>query len=487
MQFIRSMRRRFGSQFALSFAFLSGFLVASSNVPIVVASDWPQFRGANSSGRAVGTGELPTEIGPKAPTDWVATLPPGHSSPAISADRVFVTGVREQKLVTIGLDRATGKQLWEVEAPHEKLEQIHRIGSHAQSSPVTDGERVISFFGSSGIYCYDRDGKLLWHHRMGPFNNDFGAASSPILVGDKVILCQDHDTGSFLMALDKRTGEKLWTTDRSEFPRNYCTPIVWKNQGKPQIVVAATLRVVGYDVETGKEAWTVRGISRTVCMTPVVGDDNHLYVAGWAAGGDKDAPIRIVPFAEVVASLDANKNGKLEEKELMDGPVKQRFTQIDRNNDDSLDVTEYDYFRELLEKGRNIVLSIRPDPQGDATVSHIAWESDRFVPFCASPLYVDGLVFTVKDGGIVSCLDAATGKMHKSGRLPNTDDYYASPVAGGGKVYFVNQEGKLTVVNADRAWKPLHTADFEEEVYATPALLDGRIYLRTATKLYCFK
>ncbi|MFO0902532.1 MAG: PQQ-binding-like beta-propeller repeat protein [Pirellulales bacterium] len=452
----------------------------------VQASDWPQFRGVNSSGRAVGMGSLPTQIGPTAPTVWVAALPPGHSSPAIAADRLFVTGVRDQKLVTIALDRASGKQLWEVEAPHEKLETIHSIGSHAQSSPATDGERVVSFFGSSGLFCYDRDGKLLWQHRMGPFNNDFGAASSPILVGDKVILCQDHDTGSFLMAFDKRTGAVQWKTDRSEFPRNYCTPVVWRNGDQTQLVVAATLRVVGYDLATGREQWTVRGISRTVCMTPVVGDDDWLYVAGWAAGGDKESPIRIVPFAEVVASLDADKNGKLEEKELPEGPVKQRFTQIDRNNDDGLDAAEYEYFRELLEKGRNVVIAIRPGPSGEATATHLAWESDRFVPFCASPLFTNGLIFTVKDGGIVSCLDAQTGKMHKSGRLPHTDNYYASPVAGDGKVYFVNQEGQLSVVSADRTWKPLHTAEFGEEVYATPALVDGRVYLRTASKLYCF-
>ncbi|MFO0869055.1 MAG: PQQ-binding-like beta-propeller repeat protein [Pirellulales bacterium] len=453
----------------------------------VQAGEWPQFRGVNSSGQAVGTQPLPATIEPQKHVVWKTALPPGHSSPVIAGDRIYLTGVRDGRLVTLALERSSGRLLWEKTAPHDKLEQIHRIGSHAQSSPATDGERVVSFFGSAGLFCYDTQGELLWEQRMGPFNNDFGAASSPILVDDRVILCQDHDTDSFLMACDKRTGKVLWKTDRSEFPRNFCSPIVWENGGRRQVVVAATLRVVGYDLATGREEWTVRGISRTVCMTPVVGDDQQLYVAGWAAGGDKDEPIRVPPFAEVVGQLDANKNGTLEESEFADGPIKQRFGQVDRNNDERLDAAEYDYFRELFERGRNLVLAIKPGPRGEATATHVAWENDRFVPFCASPLYYRGHVFTVKDGGIVSCLDARTGKSLKTGRLPNTDDYYASPVAGDGKVYLLNQEGRLTVIAAEPQWKVLHTADFGEETYATPALVDGRIYLRTASALYCFQ
>src|SRR5437016_5544405 len=130
--------------------------------------------------------------------------------------------------------------------------------------PTADGERVVSFFGSCGLFCYDRGGKLLWHRPLGPFKNDFGAGSSPVLVGDRVLLCQDHDQGSFLMALDKRTGDVLWKADRSEFLRGYCTPVVWEAGGKKQVVVAGTLRGVGYDLDTGKGVWTVRGLARTI-------------------------------------------------------------------------------------------------------------------------------------------------------------------------------------------------------------------------------
>jgi outer membrane protein assembly factor BamB len=452
----------------------------------VQASDWPQFRGPNCSGRAAGDEPLPDRIGPSTNVIWKTALPPGHSSPIVAGDRLYLTAVREKHLLTIALDRKEGRVLWEAEAPARKLEQVHRIGSHAQPTPAADSERVISFFGSSGLFCYDRGGKLLWHRPMGPFKNDFGAGSSPILAGDRVILAQDHDQGSFLMALDKRSGETLWKTDRSEFLRGYCTPVLWDNAGRKQIVVAGTLRVAGYDLETGKEAWTVRGISRTVCMTPVVGADGRLYAAGWAAGGDAGAPIEVEPFDKVIKQLDKNGNGKLETAELTSGPIAERFTQVDVDKDGSITRQEYERFRGLFEQGHNVVLSIRPGGTGDVTTSHVVWRNTRQVPFCASPLFLDGLVYTVKDGGFLSCLDAKDGELVKRDRLPGGGNYYSSPVAGDGKIYLLDERGRLTVVRAGREWKVLNRGDFEEDTYATPALADGRIYLRTAGHLYCF-
>jgi outer membrane protein assembly factor BamB len=449
------------------------------------AADWPQFRGPNCSGRAATAAPLPAEIGPATNVVWKTALPPGHSSPAVAGDRVYVTAERERKLLTIALDRQDGRVLWEAEAPSAALEKIHKIGSHAQASPAADGERVVSFFGSYGLLCYDRAGKLLWQRPLGPFKNDFGAGSSPVLAGDWVILCQDHDQDSFLMALDRRTGETVWKTDRSEFLRGYCTPVLWDAGGRRQVVVAGTLRVAGYDLATGKEVWTVRGIARTVCMTPVVGD-GLLYVAGWSAGGDAEARIRVEPFDGVVKRLDKNGNGKLEANELTTGPIAERFTQVDLDKDGSITREEYERFRGLFDKGQNVVLAVRPGGTGDVTDTHVAWKNTRQVPFCASPLYHGGHVFTLKDGGLLSCLDARDGKPLKSDRLPAHGNYYSSPVAGDGKVYLLSERGELTVVSAAADWRVLAVSAFEEDAYATPALADGRIYLRTAGHLYCF-
>jgi outer membrane protein assembly factor BamB len=477
-------------------ALRSGLLVWGL-VTLLAGADWPQFRGPHGAGLAPDNDPLPADIGPKSHVLWQTPLPPGHSSPIVSGDRVFLTADRDGQLLTIALDRSTGKVLWEQEAPHKNLEAVHRIGSHAQSTPVADGERVISFFGSCGLFCYDYAGKVQWFLPMGPFNNDFGAGSSPIIVDNSVILCQDHDTNSFLLCLDKRTGKQQWKIDRSEFPRNFSTPAVWEVNGRKQIVVAATLRVIGYDLETGKEVWTVRGFSRVVTMTPVVGSDGILYAAGWAAGADSEDIIRLDAFDDVVKMYDKNADRQLQEKELPEeGPISSRFSQIDRDKSGGIDETEYNGMRRAFETAQNVILAVRPGGTGDITETHVLWRYQKMLPFCASPLFVnpDGkgeskkppLLFLIRDGGILSTLNAKTGRPIKQRRLPATHDYYASPVCGDGKVYLLNEDGVLTVIKAEGEWEELATAEFGEPTYGTPALADGRIYLRTAGRLYCF-
>lgn len=468
--------------------------------PKAIAS-WPQFRGPNSSGRVDQPVGIPIEIGPDQNVIWKIELAPGHSSPIIYGDRIFVTSVRDvdppagaetpavpiRRLVTICLDRATGNLLWERAAPHDTLEEIHQIGSHAQSTPATDGERVVAFFGSSGLFCYDMNGDELWHRRMGPFNNTFGAGSSPVIVEDRVLLVQDHDTDSFLLAADKQTGETIWQADRSEFPRSYSSPVVLEVDGRKQIVIAGTLRVVGYDFDSGSESWTVRGLSRSVCMTPVVGEDGMLFVAGWSRGGDPGARISVAPFDTVVAQRDKNSNGVIEDPELeKGGDIQQRFDQVDRDKSGTITRDEYEYYRMLFDTARNVVLAIRPTGTGDRTTQNVQWESDKFVPFCASSLAYNGYLFTIKDGGIATSYKAANGDLLQTKRVSGNANYYASPVAADGRVYLIDQRGKLSVISADGQWKDLWAAEFGDDVYATPAIVNGRIYVRTTRHLYCF-
>lgn len=275
-----------------------------------IAGDWPQFRGPNATGIPSDDLPLPDEVGPDKNVVWKTELPPGHSSPIIAGDRIYLTAVTDDKqLLTIGMDRASGRLLWQQAAPYEMPEVIHGTGSLAQPTPASDGELVVSFFGSSGLLAYDKEGKLLWSKRLGPYKNDFGAGSSPILVGDKVILCQDHDLDSHIVAYDKRTGEELWKTDRPAAHRNYCTPVVWDHNGLETVVVAGTLQVTAYDVTTGKEQWSIGGISRAVCMTPVVAKD-RLYAAGWSAGGEEGERIKVEAFDKVAPSIDKTATGR---------------------------------------------------------------------------------------------------------------------------------------------------------------------------------
>ncbi len=462
-------------------------LSISVGASVVASPDgWTRFRGPNGSGIAVGDERLPAEIGPGKNVLWKTALPPGHSSPVLEGGRLYLTAEREKKLLTLALDSKSGAIVWEREAGYEKLEAIHQIGSYAQPSVTTDGERVVSLFGSCGLFCYDTAGELLWHQPMGPFNDDWGTGSSPVIVGGRVILSQDHDTDSFVAALDLRTGETIWRTARSG-PRSYATPIVWRNGDADQLVVPGTLRAVGYDLTTGREAWTVRGLARITNPTPVVGRDGTLYLAAWSPGGDAGDRIESPTFEEYASGHDKNRNGILELEEVpSDSAMGQRFRQIDRDKDRKITLAEYEGMRRVFETATNVVMAVRPGGRGDITSSHVKWTNDQGVPYVPSPLYYEGLVFVVKNGGIVSCFDADTGKLLKLGRVSGLSNYYSSPVLGDGKIYLISERGDASVISAERDWKELSTASFGEGAYATPAIDRGRIYLRTAGHLFCF-
>ncbi|MEM7234000.1 MAG: nucleoside hydrolase, partial [Planctomycetota bacterium] len=406
---------------------------------------WPGFRGQNASGIATSSHSLPPEIGPKDNVVWRVSTPRGHSSPVVSSRHVFLT---DETLATHAIDRFSGEVLWTKRAPLRGEEPIHRIGSLAQSSSATDGEIVVSFFGSSGLIGYTTAGERLWYLPMGPFNNDFGAGASPIIVGDRVILSQDHDEDSFVMSIDKRSGEVHWKTSRAEFPRGYATPVMWRSGGRDQVVVAGTLRVVGYDLQSGKEDWTVRGISRLVNITPTVGPDGTLYVTSWTSGGDANDRFDVPSFDDFVKENDKDGNSLIVRGEVPDGPLKPRFNQIDRDKSGEVTRAEYETMRGIMQKATNTCVAIRPGGRGDVSKTHVAWQHGKKLPYVPSPIVVDGVVFLAKKGGIVSSLDAKTGKVLKEGRVSAQGSYYASPVAGDGKIYLLNQRGDLSVISA---------------------------------------
>ncbi|MBS0266912.1 MAG: PQQ-binding-like beta-propeller repeat protein, partial [Planctomycetes bacterium] len=284
----------------------------------------------------------------------------------------------------------------------------------------------------------------------------------------------------------KYTGKVLWKVDRSEFPRNYCTPIIWEVGGKKQIVVAATLRIAGYDFETGAEVWTVRGVARIVNMTPVVGDDGTLYAACWSPGGDETDRIVTGPFTDLLKESDTNQDGQISPTEAPDGAVRQRFTQIDRDKDGQITRQEYESMRRVFEEARNVVVAIKPGGTGDITDTHVLWKYTKQIPYCPSPVLYRGQLFMIKNGGVLAVVDARNGNPLKQGRIAATGDYYASPVAGDGKVFTLSQQGVLTVLDAGPGWREISSADFGEKAYASPAIVDGRIYVRTQGHLYCF-
>src|SRR4051812_48407254 len=217
------------------------------------------------------THSIPTKLD-DAHLVWKQPLPSGHSSPILAGQRILLTGHEGNQLSTLCLDRSTGRILWRQSIEVDELEKVHSEGSAAAASVATDSQRVVSFFGSFGLLCYDIDGKLLWSKKLGPYRDEFGSASSPVLFGGKVFLNEDHDLDSHLLAVRETDGETIWQTPRDGFTRSYATPVIWPVAGKPQLVVAGAVELVAYDPASGRPLWRLEGFARIVNTTPVMSD-----------------------------------------------------------------------------------------------------------------------------------------------------------------------------------------------------------------------
>ena len=208
---------------------------------LALISDWDRFRGPNGSGVNESKG-LPTEFGVDKNMRWRVALPPGHSSPILVGDRIFLTAYEGEKLLTFSLDRATGKILWRREAPRTRVSSIDKRNSPASPSPATDGKNIYVFFGDYGMVSYGFDGNERWHVPLGPFNNVYGMGASPVVVDDKVVLVCDQSSGSFIAAFSLADGKEKWRTPRPEALSGHSTPSILKSGGKSLIVAPASFR-----------------------------------------------------------------------------------------------------------------------------------------------------------------------------------------------------------------------------------------------------
>lgn len=435
------------------------------------------------------TGPLPDRFDATENSCWRIPLESGHSTPLIRNQRIFLTTYQSSgpELATVALDQETGQVLWKQVAPTTRIESFHQAtGNPAAATPACDGQRLYVFFGSYGLICYDLDGRKLWDHPMGPFQDEFGAGSSPVLVDDKIIISQDHDVNSFVMALDRHSGRTLWKKDRPEAVRSYSTPAVWDRGQNKELLVAGALRLTSYDVATGEELWWVNGLARIVIPIPVPAGD-MVYMASWSPGADSGARLNLESWEQAVAKWDKNKDGKLTKTEIDDREVLSRYYRMDLDQSAHLDQSEWDRHADVFRKAQNALLALKPNGRGDLTDSALAWKYHRGVPYVATPLLHNGIVWMVKDGGIATKLDAQTGKVLQEERLPGFGNYYASPVAGDGKVYFASELGVVSVLTDAPDWKVISSHHFKEKIYATPIIDRDRIYVRTEQALYCFR
>jgi outer membrane protein assembly factor BamB len=336
------------------------------------------------------------------------------------------------------------------------------------------------------MFCYDLDGKKVWEQKMGPFRDEYGAGSSPVLHDGKVFLSQDHDIDSFLEALDAATGRVLWKTARPDAVRSYSTPFVWTGGGEPQLLVAGALQLNAYNPSNGERLWWINGLARIVIPTPV-SSGPVIYMASWAPGGDQGKRLSFLPWNDAVAKWDSNHDGKLSKQEIDDHEVQDRFFRMDLDQDGLLNRQEWERHAAVFTKAQNAVLAIKPAGRGELPDSAVVWKHSRGVPYVATPVLDHNILWMVKDGGIVTKLDAATGELLQEERAAAVGNYFASPVAGDGKVYVSSVTGTVTVLAAERDWRVLSSKDFHEKIFATPALANGKIYLRTEKALYCFQ
>ncbi|MDH3403298.1 MAG: PQQ-like beta-propeller repeat protein [Acidobacteriota bacterium] len=397
---------------------------------------WPQWRGPLANGVAPHA-DPPLTWSETENVRWKVPVPGrGHGSPVVWGDRVFlltavasdpgdeggVTPAGPLRFVVLAVDRRTGATLWErtaaEEVPHEGT---HPDGSWASASAVTDGELVVAYFGSRGLHAYDMNGEPLWSRDFGDMatRRGFGEGSSPLLAGDLVVVNWDHEGDSFLVALDKRDGREVWRRERDEIT-SWATPLLVAEGGRQQVVVNATGRVRGYDLETGEPLWEAGGQTVNVVPSPVHG-------AGlvYATSGFRGSALKAIRVAGARGDLTG----------------------------------------------------------GDAVV----WSHDRDTPYVPSPLlYGDRLYILKVNSGILTSLDAATGEVRFGPeRLPGVEGVYASPVGAAGRVYVVGRGGDTVVLRHGDAFEVLATNHLDDTFTASPALVDGEIFLRGFEHLYC--
>lgn len=452
----------------------------------IYAEDWAQFRGANGCGVSISKG-LPESFSADSNVAWKAKLGDGVGAPIIKNGRVFVTAVAgEQKVALYAFEAASGKQLWRTEFETGKLPRITPPNSHASSTPASDGRHVFVHFSTLGLLAFDfESGREVWRYSMPKpaYLMDWGAAASPIVHDGKVFFCQDDDLAPFLVAVDAQSGKEVWKTLRKDMLAGYALPVLCEADGRTDLVVAGSGKLKGYDPATGKELWTCNTLLRTIMTSPVV-KDGIIYIAVQSYG---DAT-RTLKHA-LLEWLDTNQDGILAREETPK-EFHERFDASDKNKDKVIGPEEIDtafQSPDNMAAGGNIIQAVRGGGSGDVTKTHLLWNIDPKSPSnLSSPLLYNGRLYVVKSGGMSSCYDAKDGRMlWERSRLGNFGDYFASPIAADGRVYIAGKNGFVVVLEDGPELKVLGKNDLGEEIIATPAIADGRLFVRTRENLFC--
>ena len=441
------------------------------------AQEWTRFRGPNGSGVSTDSG-FPTEFNKRKNLVWRTPVRSGKSSPVLTRRHVFITAFENGKLFTQCFDRETGKLLWERSVDRARVEPANTLNHPAAITPVTDGETVYVFFPEYGLVAYSADGKERWKAPLGPFSNEMGHSSCPIIAGENVVLVLDQMLGSYIAAFDKRNGELRWKTPREEMD-GYATPLLYQPAGAAAVVITASRGQLGaHRVDNGKRLWSWKKLSPSEVASPILVNDT-LFTFGY--GNDTASP-----FSAQLQKYDKNHDGKLTPDEYGDNAYLNGVALFVGNKDGIVTKEEYD-FRQTMSVAPSSLLAIQLERDA-AAIPRELWRYEKsFIGVVPSPLYYESILYVVKNGGLFTSFNPITGSVEKAGRLAGAvGGYSSSPVAAEGKIFIASEEGKITVLKAGAKWDVMQINDLDEGCYATPALAGGNIYLRTNDALYRF-
>jgi outer membrane protein assembly factor BamB len=462
-------------------------LLLISTSLILPASDWPRFRGPNGEGFSNDKG-LPSEIGPDKNVAWKTKTPKGNSSPIIVNGKLFITGHSGDERIVLCFDAATGEQLWSRSVTKLRNEPPNPLNGPTTPSPATDGKSVFVFIPEFGLLAYDFAGKELWRTPLGPFGVVQGVAVSPIYAEGNIILLIDAPQDAYLVAFDAATGKQVWKRERpTGFLGSYATPSLYKPADGPlQVIVAGAMELTGYQAKTGERIWWARGVSVGPAVLPLIAGDYVYTLEPVMSGGNSFKPMQ--------TQFDKDKDNKItiatEVPDTTNGAIMRRlFTGIDKNNgngDGILTEEEWDLAMNPKNPPGGLIRT-KLNGKGDVTSTHIGWRYTKGLPYVLAPLIYQNVMYVIRNGGILVTIDPETGEQLREERFKDAlGEYYAQPVAADGKIYFINKEGKATVLRAGKDWEKISSADFNEQVVATPAIANSRIYVRTNETLYCF-
>lgn len=467
------------------------------------ADDWPQFRGPNSTGISATTKTLPVEFSESKNILWSAEVGEGVGCPVVAAGRAFVSGmVGDETIRLSAFDAASGELLWKRDWATGKLPEIHKTNSHASTTPAADADRVYFYFSTLGLIAVDaQTGADVWHQKLPTpfFVFKWGPAMSPVLYKNKVLFCQDDDLFPAFYAFDNKTGEELWKDNREDMAVNYSHPVVCQTERGDEIVVAGTGLLIGYDPDSGKRLWQSKTLLRNIKTTPV-SQDGTIYISLQSSG------IANQWLATADQAETGNNDGKLSKAEMQafvgDGTkipeafYKKTFDRGDANQDGVLEGAELDAAFlspenfagatfNVEDPADEFILAVRGGGRGDVTETHSLWKHEtKYTDHIVSPFVHGGRMFLVKGGGRTTVFDTNNGEpLREVKRIPNACEYFASPIYGDGKIYLAGENGFVVVLKDSPEYEVLAKNDMGDSIVATPAIADGRLFIRTRSKL----